>query len=536
MTQSQLIDQTVTMHRFLRKVDKHGLGFEKDPSLSKPDCLSKDLPEGHTSETAVPRKSKEAKEMTADMRTRGGFGVGVLNGEDSDGEDPYTLAPQLSYNRVLGGEKKKKQKSSAGIKSSSNPTMRSKPVFVSRKKLDSKGVPNLRRGHDGRLALDGFTYSLLTDALAAMLPQDIQGPPIEIPLGWGSSKTKSAEPASSTSNDTGSTTTLNPRSRAALLGEEPLPSKSVFDYLSPAARSRLVTATSNEDLPPARNEAAQTRSSEKPSHAHLLIPPLAKEVAVIALGRGTGGWMPYVDAPGKRERYMSFLRYHAGLSEPGEMPERGSGLQEEDWVKEMHEFAHAAVIFKPMSGAMASRFTSSTGGATSGESSIAATDQASQETRLLTTKGKSAAEEAAEMGMYGHLTRSMDNWYPSRLLCKRFNIKPPAHVQMNPEENPAQTGEEARPTHSTALPQKRLELVGKSDMDQLKISRGDDPLVEMKSFRSSGTEGGIMDDQDDPKSSGLSAPAGPRKNEAIEKERPSEAVFKAVFGSDSEDG
>lgn len=524
------------MLRFTRKVDKHGLGSERDPSLSKPDRLSKDLSETHTNKTAVPGNSNGAKDMTVDMRTRGGFGVGILNGEDSDGEDPYTLAPQLSYNRVLGGEKKKKQKNSVGIKSTSNPTMRSKPVFISRKKTDAKGAPNLRRGHDGRLPLDGFDYSLLTDALAAMLPQDTQGPPIEIPSGWRSSKAKSAEPASRTPNDTGPTTNLNPRSRAALLGEEPLPSKSVFDYLSPAARARLVTATSNEDLPPARNEAAQSISSEKPSDAQSLVPPLAKEVAVVALGRGTGGWMPYMDAPSKRERYMGFLRYHAGLSEPVEMPKRGSGMQDEDWVKEMHEFAHAAVIFKPMSGAIASRFTSSTGAAKSGESSIVATDQGSQEARLSTTKGKSAAEEAAEIGMYGHLTRSMDNWYPSRLLCKRFNIKPPAHVQLNPEDNPAQSGGEARPMHSTALPQKRLELVGKSDMDQLKTSRGDNFLGKMKTFRSSGTEGGIMDDQDEPKPNGLIAPTSPARIEAIEEERPSEAVFKAVFGSDSEDG
>src|SRR5947209_3028697 len=38
---------------------------------------------------------------------------------------------------------------------------------------------------------------------------------------------------------------------------------------------------------------------------------------------------------------------------------------------------------------------------------------------------ESSAETAARMNMFGPLTRTRTNFYPSRLLCKRFNVANP---------------------------------------------------------------------------------------------------------------
>ena len=35
------------------------------------------------------------------------------------------------------------------------------------------------------------------------------------------------------------------------------------------------------------------------------------------------------------------------------------------------------------------------------------------------------AEKAAKMKLYGNLTREVLQWHPARLLCLRFNVKPP---------------------------------------------------------------------------------------------------------------
>ena len=513
-----------------QKLDRHGIGYDHDPGLLETHHLALKDSEKASNGDAVLRKTKAGKEQKANGQPRGGFGVGILN-DDSDGEDPYTMGPQFSYSRVLGGDKKKKNKAAA-TKPATNPRLQNKPIFISKRRTEGKGLSAFRRGHDGRLPIDGYVYSVLTESLTSMLQENSQYPRVEIPPGWKTSKVSSSEPAVQSPGDTKPALQMNPRSRAALLGEESLPSKSVFDYLTPAARSRIATVTSNDDLPPARNEAPPP-SSRKPSDPHSLIPPLAKEVARVALGRGTGGWMPYVDAPSKRARYISFLEFHAGLSEPDKVLERASGIGNDDWVKEMQEFAHAATIFKPMTGAMASRFTSST--SISGNEGGSQTDVDGQnpDGLLRSGKAKSAAEEAAEVGMYGHLTRSMDKWYPSRLLCKRFNIKPPTHVQMDPEESHGHSKEDTQPVRSTALPQKTLELVGKNDMAQLKTSSGGNVFGEMRSFTSGGVEEDKEAGQDQPRTSPIDI--NPERNEAIEKERPGEAIFKAIFGSDSED-
>jgi G patch domain-containing protein 1 len=264
-----------------------------------------------------------------------------------------------------------------------------------------------------------------------------------------------------------------------------------------------------------------------------------------ALGRGTAGWMPYSEDPAKRARYRSFLEVRAGLRPEGTLPDRIPGSSNDDWVKEMNEFANAAQIFKPMTGIMATRFTTSSSGPQAASETVKpdGTNNSSGEPQLLTKpagKKKTPAEEAAAVGMYGPLTRSVENFYPTRLLCKRFNVQPPSLVQVDPGGAPpgSDTGQNAGAggtpqRHSNALPQKRLELVGKKDMDELRMSGGG-----MRTFeQASGVRADGEDINDGPilQAKPEITLIDPERNEALEKERPGDAVFKAIFGSDSED-
>ena len=535
-----------SMISIMKKNDRKGLGFEGQGKLSEAPIAESSPRNGD--------HGREDDENSADFRTlgnsvkinkknagrKGGFGVGILNDNGSDDEDPYQIGPQISYNRVIGGDKKNKKKLESG-RSTANPLVNSKPVFISKKAGTAKGNSTFRRCHDGRLPLDGFVLSSNSDPLSSILSQDGKYPPPNIPPDWKSSKRPSRSTSSPSSQPYQSAATvaaaskLSPKSRAALLGETQLPGKSVFDFLTPDARSRIASATNNENLPPALGEASKSSSTSQPKTLQSLVPNLDQDTAMRALGRGTTGWMPYAEDPPKRTRYRSFLEIRAGLRPEGTLPDRPPGATNDDWVVEMNEFARAAQIFKPMTGTMATRFTSSSSAPKLATNNVKldSTTGSVGEPQLLTKptgKIKTPTEEAAAVGMYGPLTRSVENFYPTRLLCKRFNVQPPAHVQVDPGSAPPGSNPKGNPGSSTALSQKGLELVGKKDMDELRMTGGG-----MREFvQSSEANEGNAGEEAGPSKVGAVV-VDPERNEALEQERPGEAVFKAIFGSDSED-
>ena len=474
------------------------------------------------------------------------FGVGVLNDTGSDDEDPYDLGPRVSYNRVIGGPKKKKKQLENG-RSTANPLLGAKPIFVSKKLSSRSSNSGFRKCHDGRLPLDGFVLSIDNESIASIVNQDGKYTPPEVPKDWKSAKAPSELSALESKTfqstaDAAKATKLDPTSRASLLGQEQLPGKSVFDFLTPAARERLASASGNENLPVARGESLPQGSAptgtEQQKQLWNLIPPLDKEIALKALGRGIGGWMPYADDEAKRIRYRSFLEGRAGLR--GGLPEQASGMTKADWVKELQEFAHAAEIFRPMTGMMASRFTSA------GPPKIASDALDPKESRsdsLVTQpsrKQEDPAETAAKMGMFGPLTRSTQRFFPTRLLCKRFNVKPPAHVQVDVGK-PSQTNDSGSAgesgqrsfrssgfqTSSSKQAQKPSELVSQSainDMLQESAARHSDP------GKALGQEGGEI-----AREQAVEMAIDAQCNPALEAQRPGDSVFKAIFGSDNDD-
>lgn len=521
------------MIAFVQKNDHKGLGFEGearlDDSRGNGHHGSDDEDDaffGRRLEASDTQKNPKPKEPR-----RGAFGVGILNDTGSDDEDPYSLGPPISYNRVMGGDKKKKKKAKAGDENrpalgSSNPLLNTKPVFISKKAIAARNSAGFRKCHDGRLPLDGF---VLADGMSSLsLSQEKKYVPPEIPKDWKSSKVPSKnQEEQDTSNyvstrDAAKASSLDPTSRAALLGEDQLPGKSVFDWMTPEARERIMKFTGKTDLPPALGEKGPTgyESSEADKRKDLwdLVPRLDKQVAVQALTRAVSGWMPYSEDESKRARYRSYLEVRAGLRDT--LPDRQPGATTDEWVAELEEFTRAAEVFKPVSGVMASRFTSASAGpkGTSDMPDPSTDGPLSQPAK----KPEDPAESAAKIGMFGPVTRSEVPFYPARLLCKRFNVKPPAHVQTDPSEAP-DVSEQAGARFQSAGYQATgpKELVSKDVMNQLILQSGGSSAA-----RTEATTGAAPREQ---------TVVEPERNEALEAERPGEAVFKAIFGSDDED-
>ncbi|CUS08697.1 unnamed protein product [Tuber aestivum] len=459
-----------------RKNDSKGLGFVGEDRLQ-------------------PQKGSEIERPAVKEKKRkgDGFGVGVLNDDGEDDEDPYEIRPKSAYNRVIGGEKKK----AAIVKKPA------RHVFISKRLGKSKASTSLLKCHDGRLPLEGFILS--TEPVQT---QDGWYPPPTVPEGW-----KPVGLWAPGVQDTKPTAALNlqqklgPHLRGKLLGETPLPGKSVFDFLTPAVRERLASVTGNQNLPPALGEAPPTTYSSSSSSMAGLVPKLDKTQALGAL---KGGFMPYADDLEKRSRYRAFLEVQAGLREG--LPDRKYGMNTQGWVQEMNEFVGAARIFKPLTGMIATRFTSSS----SSSSNIQGNTDAPTDPDVLIhrpqKKPEDPAQAAAQMSMYGPLTRSVIDFYPSRLLCKRFNVPPP-----NYSEVPASTGEGSAGPQNGPGPSR--ELVARAQIaDMMKEVKGDDkyelPEMERKP---------------------VVPTVDTERNEALEGERAGEEVFKAIFGDSDGD-
>jgi G patch domain-containing protein 1 len=539
-------DRADTMHLFApedsplisfdRKFDRKGLDLEgelgtesgpKYPAAYVPSRQHKDDSDDE-SRTAAAFGKDLLKGTKRSKAKTGAFGVGILNDTGSDDEDPYQMGPRISYNRVIGGDKKPQKKGDA-VRTGSDPRLRERPIFISTKR---KGKSGFRKCHDGCLPLDGFILSTELDSFAAMNLQDEKYKPPEVPEGWVSKKQPSKENSGETyvsTADTAKQSNMDANARAALLGEEQMPGKSVFDFLTPAARDRIASASGKSNLPVALSEKPpkgfEARETQSNRVLQDLVPKLDADVAMQALNRGVGGWMPYVEDEGKRARYRSFLEIRAGIRNG--LPERTEGMTTDDWINEMNEFARAAQVFKPISGMMASRFTSSSshpklasdrpGSPADGETLVSRPP----------ARPEDPAVNAAKMGMFGPLTRSVANFYPTRLLCKRFNVKPPVHVQLDPGsvvERPAATSK----TTGARFQSAGYQMQPRGDTEEA-ISR----LADQKLLQSSGAvalESSRHVSQAEP-----GAAVDPGRNDALEAERPSEDVFKAIFGSDEEE-
>jgi G patch domain-containing protein 1 len=491
-------------------VGRKGLGYASEARLDVVGTAEVEhsaIPDLHFLESS--KKSLATKKPTA---KKSSFGVGILNDTGSDDEDPYELGPKITFNKTIGKDKKAKKPSKfakAGVPD--------KPVFISKKKELSKSLTILsRKSMDGKPALTGFTLASDT----AELKSKPKYPPPKVPVGWKSSKglASGADTAQYQSvADAAKASILDTKGRSTLLGEKPLPGKSVFDFISKDARDRLANLSGKVDLPQGRGESGPEghlpAASAQPKDLWSLVPLLDRGLAAGALAKGATGWMPYAEDAIKRSRYIGFLELRAGLKD--DLPERSGGVSISEWVKELQEFAHAAEVFKPTTGIMASRFTSSTSSMQPGNGTDASPANL---LRQPTIKPEDPTEQAAKLGMYGPMTRSSFPFHPSRLLCKRFNVRPPP--DMPPEFD---SGE------SHFKPQTE-EVVSKSAMDQMLhevLTNG--PALHRPAWMGQASEAPEMAQPVE------HATVDVEKNEALSNERAPEDVFKAIFGDSDED-
>lgn len=520
-----------------RKTDRKGLGYEGELQIAqntgnnihggRPKIVRQD--DSSDDDTTGPQFALSKRTKPRIPKT--GIGSGVLN-DDSGDEDPYSMGPRISYNKTTGGDKKTKVKAKK-VQSSANPLLKTKPTLISKKLAGLQGA--LRKCHDGRLPPDGFVLADQLDSFGSLTLQDDKYKPPEVPVEWKSSlsqdKGTEAVPTFVSTADAAKASNMTAKARASILGESVLPGKSVFDFLSSAARDRLVTASGRQNLPPAGSEAGPPGAeTSKATSLQSLVPPLDKATALQALNRGVAGWMPYAEDESKRTRYRIYLEIQAGLRRADgndELPPRAEGMKQDDWVLEMHEFARAAEVFKPISGLMASRFTSSS---SLPQGQNIDSGEASAESLLAKPAGKAQdpAESAAKLGMFGPMTRTFSNFYPTRLLCKRFNVPYPEHAA-----NTTANGRDnkATPDGEPAYGMSQLRSFASASFQH------DDPADNKPA------QGVEVGDEPSAQETGernetlqlASHAMDPERNEALEPERPGEAVFKAIFGSDDED-
>ncbi|ESO90330.1 hypothetical protein LOTGIDRAFT_233831 [Lottia gigantea] len=130
---------------------------------------------------------------------------------------------------------------------------------------------------------------------------------------------------------------------------------------------------------------------------------------------GNLSFKPFVKFPEKQARYEKYLSLvQQGRKDPY-LEVVGGSMTEWEREREREEFVKAGKFYKPLSGMMASRFTSAKYGDDTETVDVPIDDGAD----------KSDKAKAVEMKMFGQLTRETFEWHPDKVLCKRFNVPDP---------------------------------------------------------------------------------------------------------------
>ena len=298
----------------------------------------------------------------------------------------------------------------------------------------------------------------------------------------------------------------------------------MFDYLSKEDRERIEHAAaglrpSAPDYTPPAVEAPSAPSS---------LPYTAPHIATAALK----GFMPFANEPAKQARYVAYLQSQATPDHPELLPPKLPGQTPEAYHRELLDYSKSAAIFKPVSGAMANRFTTAAV-VDSGPTAIEGLHQPTHEPetapvpqqekteapRREEEEVQSSKAHAARTGMYGTLTREVTPWQPSRLLCKRFGVKDP---------NPDITTDTPMPGASQSTGTaggdtwKAEEALAEADLQTATGSPANPEPSGRRSQRRDLENIGLGEDES-------------QGRDTLTYVRPSMDIFKAIFASDDED-
>jgi G patch domain-containing protein 1 len=303
----------------------------------------------------------------------------------------------------------------------------------------------------------------------------------------------------------------------------PLPSKprSVFEYISQKDRDRL-----RNFVPPDRQSFDPTFVSTEPTPLQEQVtfsftyPRIEPQIAKAALS----GFKPFTSDPVKQSRYTAYLQSQSQAHENEQLQlKQIPGQDLEHFQKELEEYAQAAIVFKPLSGAMAGRFTTATV-FDSAPQAVEGLHTPVQEAPKAAPASEPKTEEkeldakthAATTGMYGSLTREVVPWQPLKLLCKRFGVKEP-EIQNLSETTPASNSATAKNWEpEAALAEAELVVTEASTSDK-DVARG-----KVENGRRDLANIGMGEDET-------------QGRDILTYERPGKDIFKAIFASDDED-
>ena len=317
--------------------------------------------------------------------------------------------------------------------------------------------------------------------------------------------------------------------RGQALGETPLPSKprSVFDYLSQKDRERLKNFVPPKNRPEEPTPATTPLSPpERPSAPRQFIyPRIETSVAKAALL----GFKPFTSDPVKQARYTAYLKSQSEVvsDEDRLQLKQKPGQDLEHFQLELEEYAQAATVFKPLSGAMAGRFTTAKtleqGPAVIEGLHTPSHDAPSAETKGPETKveePEDAKTHAVKHGMYGILTRETSVWVPARLLCKRFGVKEPEIEAREEDPGPSSKAQN--------------EWDPESVFTEAELVAADSGGASSSAAASQGAGGDDRPKRRDLNNVGLGEDET-QGADILTYQKPERSIFKAIFASDGED-
>ncbi|WWC95390.1 hypothetical protein V866_002252 [Kwoniella sp. B9012] len=415
--------------------------------------------------------------------------------------------------------------------------------------------------HDGRPVLKGFALDpkgVPQDKWFAMpdIPPDWRPRPARV---WGTTKKWDQKPGEEEvkkeviRGEPGKPLTFE--QRGAALGEEQRTSKakSVFEYMSSKDRERLASIASTIAQPPPQSLSLQAPPEEEevvaPAATEVDIPPLSPRTASAALK----GFIPYGDDLEKQDRYKSYLTSQTyNSAEPNPILKKGSI---EEINKELRDFSSSARIFRPMSYAMSNRFTS-------GSSSLAVSDlkQAkpglhifnAEKAKLDLELGKpkvaevvevkkilTPREQAAASGMYGKMTRETRNWYPTKLICRRWGVKDP-HPEGDPNVGRDQKNTSNGNNALDTMPLPSNDASWESKFIHQPTTTTTTTTNAVSTSTNTNEGGGMTGDNEVEKQPTNISEVGMANDinqgrDILTYEKPSIDIFKAIFASDDED-
>ncbi|KAG0044028.1 hypothetical protein BGZ83_010736 [Gryganskiella cystojenkinii] len=499
------IDSAIVM--FTNKANHFGIGY--DPY--------KDAPE-------FDRSMKEKSDSKYLSGSAGGdrkigFGFGSLDGDD-DEDDIYGSGPgpTLSLSTIEHHDKPKSGRSRKQEDSSTDKRPKGEDL-----------VP--RYCHDGRPPLRGYVLASKDSQTEVKWFEPPKVPKDFVPRHVFTSEelNRRAYPGvSSGPIRRGDPNQQQPKltadDRALVLGETPIdaPKRSVFEYMSAENKNRL------------DNLLGFVIDTEGEKHMRKdlwSIPKLEPSAAMAALQ----GYIPFGDNVAKQNRYKLYLNVQAGLEAEGEKAiQKVEGFTGEDMNKELNEFAQAARIFKPLTSTMATRFTSGTKAVEYAEPPVAAGLRTAAEIKAAAKDSparsmvvermevpKSQAAKAAAMGMFGKLTRTTTDFYPVKLLCKRFHVANP-----HPDHQDPGKGDSVK------------DLLDRHTMDSMMINRRQDEGIDEVGEKTAAAEGAKKEAEEKEEIERKKQEEEDRKQaeQQVVQERPPMDIFKAIFDdSDSED-